>query len=71
MAIKEQTMKLRRNYPFLLFTRVGKGPQKEFYQKKIAELFLNHIQICTPWLEAEDYPTLLGERHVRSLFTLL
>ena len=23
-------------------------------------LHLEHVQICTPWLEAEDYPTLLG-----------
>ena len=40
----------------------GKGPQKEFYQKKIAQLSLKHVSICTPWLEAEDYPTLLGEK---------
>ena len=40
----------------------GKGPQKEFYQKKIAQLSLKRVQICTPWLEAEDYPTLLGEK---------
>lgn len=40
----------------------GKGPQKEYYKKLIDSKELQHIKICTPWLEAEDYPVLLGER---------
>lgn len=39
----------------------GKGPQKEHYRRLIASLHLHHVTICTPWLEAEDYPVLLGE----------
>lgn len=39
----------------------GKGPQKEHYRRLIASLHLQHVNICTPWLEAEDYPVLLGE----------
>ncbi|PIO29100.1 hypothetical protein AB205_0145470 [Aquarana catesbeiana] len=39
---------------------IGKGPLKEYYCKLIKELQLQNIQICTPWLEAEDYPVLLG-----------
>ncbi|KAI3360063.1 hypothetical protein L3Q82_013858 [Scortum barcoo] len=38
----------------------GKGPQKEHYRKLIDSLRLEHVTICTPWLEAEDYPVLLG-----------
>ena len=56
-------------YSFLYLFSIlfsGKGPQKEFYQKKIAQLSLKHVQICTPWLEAEDYPTLLGEKAQQS-----
>uniref|UniRef100_A0A7N6BK34 Glycosyltransferase subfamily 4-like N-terminal domain-containing protein n=1 Tax=Anabas testudineus TaxID=64144 RepID=A0A7N6BK34_ANATE len=37
-----------------------KGPQKEHYRKLIDCLHLEHVKICTPWLEAEDYPVLLG-----------
>lgn len=39
----------------------GKGPQKEHYRKLIDALHLEHVNICTPWLEAEDYPVLLGK----------
>ena len=38
----------------------GKGPQKTMYQKKIKELNLQNVSIVTLWLEASDYPTLLG-----------
>ncbi|XP_040295837.1 chitobiosyldiphosphodolichol beta-mannosyltransferase isoform X1 [Bufo bufo] len=46
--------------PCLVCAITGKGPLKEYYCKLIAELQLKNIQICTPWLEAEDYPVLLG-----------
>ncbi|XP_062999667.1 chitobiosyldiphosphodolichol beta-mannosyltransferase [Elgaria multicarinata webbii] len=46
--------------PPLVCVITGKGPQKEYYNKLIAALHFRHIQICTPWLEAEDYPRLLG-----------
>lgn len=38
----------------------GKGPQKEYYKKLIDSKSFKHVKICTPWLEAEDYPLLLG-----------
>uniref|UniRef100_A0A8C7XUT3 Chitobiosyldiphosphodolichol beta-mannosyltransferase n=1 Tax=Oryzias sinensis TaxID=183150 RepID=A0A8C7XUT3_9TELE len=41
-------------------TCAGKGPQKEHYRKLMGALRLQHVKICTPWLEAEDYPLLLG-----------
>ncbi|KAI1883993.1 hypothetical protein AGOR_G00221810 [Albula goreensis] len=46
--------------PSLVCVITGKGPQKEHYRSLIDRLQLKHVQICTPWLEAEDYPVLLG-----------
>ncbi|XP_053132936.1 chitobiosyldiphosphodolichol beta-mannosyltransferase isoform X3 [Hemicordylus capensis] len=46
--------------PPLVCVITGKGPLKEYYNKLIATMHFKHIQICTPWLEAEDYPLLLG-----------
>ncbi|KAM3864010.1 chitobiosyldiphosphodolichol beta-mannosyltransferase [Diretmus argenteus] len=46
--------------PALVCAITGKGPQKEHYRKMIDRLRLEHVKICTPWLEAEDYPVLLG-----------
>ncbi|KAF7650023.1 hypothetical protein LDENG_00132380 [Lucifuga dentata] len=46
--------------PALVCVITGKGPQKEHYRKLIDSLHLEHVKICTPWLEAEDYPILLG-----------
>jgi len=38
----------------------GKGPQKEMYEQKISRLPLEHVSVLTMWLEAADYPLLLG-----------
>ncbi|XP_032303619.1 chitobiosyldiphosphodolichol beta-mannosyltransferase isoform X2 [Coturnix japonica] len=46
--------------PALVCVITGKGPLKEYYNGLIQKLHFKHIQICTPWLEAEDYPVLLG-----------
>ncbi|XP_031421481.1 chitobiosyldiphosphodolichol beta-mannosyltransferase [Clupea harengus] len=46
--------------PELVCVITGKGPQKEYYKKLIDSKSFNHVKICTPWLEAEDYPRLLG-----------
>ncbi|XP_077412385.1 chitobiosyldiphosphodolichol beta-mannosyltransferase isoform X1 [Vanacampus margaritifer] len=46
--------------PLVICVITGKGPQKERYMKLIDSLRLKHVKICTPWLEAEDYPVLLG-----------
>ena len=47
-------------YPPLLVAITGKGPLKDFYLKNIKEKRWQHIEICTPWLEPEDYPKLIG-----------
>ncbi|NXX66280.1 ALG1 mannosyltransferase, partial [Spizella passerina] len=49
---------LDKKFFFLFYT--GKGPLKDYYNGLIQKLHLKHIQICTPWLEAEDYPLLLS-----------
>ncbi|KAJ0058447.1 hypothetical protein NL108_014625 [Boleophthalmus pectinirostris] len=46
--------------PPLVCVITGKGPQKQFYVSLMESLCLQHVQMCTPWLEAEDYPVLLG-----------
>uniref|UniRef100_A0A8B9IYE5 Chitobiosyldiphosphodolichol beta-mannosyltransferase n=1 Tax=Amazona collaria TaxID=241587 RepID=A0A8B9IYE5_9PSIT len=46
--------------PPLVCVITGKGPLKDYYSGLINKLHFKHIQICTPWLEAEDYPLLLG-----------
>uniref|UniRef100_A0A8C0B0I0 Chitobiosyldiphosphodolichol beta-mannosyltransferase n=1 Tax=Buteo japonicus TaxID=224669 RepID=A0A8C0B0I0_9AVES len=46
--------------PSLVCVITGKGPLKDYYNGLINKLHFKHIQICTPWLEAEDYPLLLG-----------
>ncbi|XP_026858600.1 chitobiosyldiphosphodolichol beta-mannosyltransferase isoform X1 [Electrophorus electricus] len=46
--------------PSLVCVITGKGPQKEYYKKIIDSKDFTHVRICTPWLEAEDYPVLLG-----------
>jgi len=44
----------------LLVVITGKGPQKQFYLEKINILCLKHVQFVTPWLETDDYPTMLA-----------
>ncbi|XP_025772613.1 chitobiosyldiphosphodolichol beta-mannosyltransferase [Puma concolor] len=46
--------------PSLVCVITGKGPLKEYYRGLIGQKHFQHIQVCTPWLEAEDYPLLLG-----------
>uniref|UniRef100_A0A8C4V4D4 Chitobiosyldiphosphodolichol beta-mannosyltransferase n=1 Tax=Falco tinnunculus TaxID=100819 RepID=A0A8C4V4D4_FALTI len=48
------------DFSVLLKALEGKGPLKDYYNGLINKLHFKHIQICTPWLEAEDYPLLLG-----------
>ncbi|XP_068823359.1 chitobiosyldiphosphodolichol beta-mannosyltransferase [Capricornis sumatraensis] len=46
--------------PSLVCVITGKGPLKDYYSRLICQKCFQHIQVCTPWLEAEDYPLLLG-----------
>ena len=44
----------------VLFVITGKGPMKEYYEQRIAELNLQRVRVATAWLAFEDYPRLLG-----------
>ena len=48
-------------YPQLMCVITGKGPLKNHYLEIIKSKKWQHVIICTPWLEAEDYPKLIGE----------
>ncbi|NXI20899.1 ALG1 mannosyltransferase, partial [Sterrhoptilus dennistouni] len=56
----ERFIKEGAKLPALVCVITGKGPLKDYYNRLIQKLHFKHIQICTPWLEAEDYPLLLG-----------
>ncbi len=49
-------------YPNLILIITGKGPEKDFYLKKITlkEAEWKFISVKTVWLEASDYPLLLA-----------
>ena len=46
--------------PFVVVMVTGKGPQKAMYEKRISEMNLQRCVVCTIWLEAVDYPRLIG-----------
>ena len=46
--------------PGLVIAVTGKGPQKAMYEQKMQQLHLRHVAFRTLWLEAADYPLLLG-----------
>ncbi|KAF6125359.1 hypothetical protein HJG60_009852 [Phyllostomus discolor] len=56
----EQLILNGESFPSLVCVITGKGPLKEHYSRLIDQKHFQHIQVCTPWLEAEDYPLLLG-----------
>ncbi|XP_053936429.1 chitobiosyldiphosphodolichol beta-mannosyltransferase isoform X1 [Cuculus canorus] len=60
LEVYEQYIDGGAELPSLVCVITGKGPLKDYYNGLINKLHLKHIQICTPWLEAEDYPLLLG-----------
>lgn len=46
--------------PNLVILVTGKGPQKAMYERNMQQLDLQHVAFRTAWLEAADYPILLG-----------
>ena len=48
------------NLPDLICVITGKGPQKEYYKKRIADRRWENVTVIMPWLEPEDYPLMLG-----------
>uniref|UniRef100_A0A8C5QMC7 Chitobiosyldiphosphodolichol beta-mannosyltransferase n=1 Tax=Leptobrachium leishanense TaxID=445787 RepID=A0A8C5QMC7_9ANUR len=56
----EEFMRNGMELPSLVCVITGKGPLKDYYIQLIGKMQFENIHICTPWLEAEDYPVLLG-----------
>lgn len=54
------------NLPKLLVILTGKGPLREKYMKDVAELqeTWRWVKCISLWLEAEDYPILLGNSSI-------
>lgn len=48
------------NLPQLVCVITGKGLWKHYYEKELGQKEWKNISFCLPWLEAEDYPVLLG-----------
>uniref|UniRef100_A0A915PAY1 Glycosyl transferase family 1 domain-containing protein n=1 Tax=Setaria digitata TaxID=48799 RepID=A0A915PAY1_9BILA len=46
--------------PFITCIITGRGPLQSYYLSRIEHMQMQNIEILTPWLEAEDYPLLLG-----------
>lgn len=44
---------------------------KHHYQKELEQKEWKQISFCLPWLEAEDYPVLLGKKKKNPLILLL
>ncbi|KAG1152193.1 hypothetical protein G6F37_000338 [Rhizopus arrhizus] len=59
-AIELYEQSARPSDPNLLFVITGNGPQKAFYLEKIKQMKLVKTRVLTAWLEANDYPLLLG-----------
>lgn len=61
------------DYPPLLCVITGKGPLKDYYSQLIKAKNWQHIEICTPWLEPEDYPKLIGidNKNYKTFFSLI
>ncbi|CAO3658227.1 unnamed protein product [Rhizopus stolonifer] len=59
-AIRLYENSARPSDPNLLFVITGNGPQKAYYLEKIKKMTLIKTRIVTAWLEATDYPLLLG-----------
>lgn len=49
----------------------GKGPLKSYYANIIQAKQWQHVEICTPWLEPEDYPKLIGKTETAETFFML
>ena len=56
----ENSKKVSNKLPDVLCVVTGKGPRKAYYKRIIETKNWNHVEIVTPWLEADDYPKMLA-----------
>lgn len=57
---KEENGVVLQKKPFMVVMVTGKGPQKAMYEERISRMNLQRCAVCTIWLEAVDYPRLIG-----------
>ncbi|MFH4979613.1 hypothetical protein AB6A40_006322 [Gnathostoma spinigerum] len=50
--------------PHLICIITGRGPLKTYYMGRIEHLQMQNVQVITPWVDAEDYPRLLGSADI-------
>ncbi len=55
-----QAVERQGELPRLLVVVTGKGPQQAWYVQRMRHLDLQRVAFRTAWLEAADYPLLLG-----------
>eukprot|EP00299_Pterocystis_sp_00344_P015819 c7912_g1_i1.p1 GENE.c7912_g1_i1~~c7912_g1_i1.p1 ORF type:complete len:442 (-),score=87.96 c7912_g1_i1:83-1240(-) len=51
-------------FPNVLVVVTGKGPQKAEYEKRMKSIKLRTFALATVWLEASDYPIMLGSANL-------
>jgi len=60
LADLDRRVKGDTRFPRVLCVVTGKGPQRAMYEARMARMRLEKVRIKTMWLEAADYPKLLG-----------
>ncbi|GBP69508.1 Chitobiosyldiphosphodolichol beta-mannosyltransferase [Eumeta japonica] len=50
----------KKKLPKLICVITGKGPMKQHYEKIIDSRQWQHVKVVTPWLHANDYPTMVA-----------
>jgi glycosyltransferase involved in cell wall biosynthesis len=66
--IREDTAVTNLEFPNLLVLITGRGPLRECFEARIAGLSLRHMQICTTWISARDYPRMLAASDIGLCF---
>lgn len=48
------------SFPSVMVVVTGKGPQRAMYEARLKDMDMTYVTVLTMWLEAGDYPKLLG-----------
>ena len=43
-----------------MYLRIGKGPERAFYESELRRQSWSHVRVATAWLRATEYAALLG-----------
>ena len=66
LEVYENASKKNTNLPNILLAITGKGPLKAQFDERVCKLETGwkNVRVRTVWLEASDYPKLLGSAHL-------